>query len=278
MQRRVALCRGSKAACRTPLLLFHFNLFWQSLHVAVPAPLFFSKCFHTDDELADVSSIAKTGYFSYLGLFSSCASGTNNSNNETKFEHRWTNTFIRIFDLFVSPLLFLKDKQCRRSLPLLQQMNQTDPRNCLSWKRFSGNSALRFFSQILQFGKAEEAHITLCKSRMYSLVQRNWLSDVTGCTWVTCIQWRQRTNFTAPGCIMCLPVIVLSFHFFFFIWQDQMLRERRVILPSWKLTKRSLPLEKALTCTQANYSSFPCIVFVSLSNFHQNARRKSLCE
>ena len=37
---------------------------------------------------------------------------------------------------------------------------------------------------------------------MYSLVQWNWLSAaaVTGCTWVTCIQWRQRTDFTAPGC------------------------------------------------------------------------------
>ena len=75
------------------------------MHVTVPARLLFSKCFHTDDELADDSSIAKTGYFSDLGLFSSCASGTNNSNNEAKFEHRWTNTFIRIFDLFVSPLL-----------------------------------------------------------------------------------------------------------------------------------------------------------------------------
>ena len=49
-----------------------------------------------------------------------------------------------------------------------------------------------------------------CKSRkfhmhafyfVYSLVQWNWFSDVTGCTWVTCIQWRQRTNFTAPSCI-----------------------------------------------------------------------------
>ena len=36
---------------------------------------------------------------------------------------------------------------------------------------------------------------------VYSLVQWNWFSVVTGCTWVTCIQWRQRTNFTAPGCI-----------------------------------------------------------------------------
>ena len=35
---------------------------------------------------------------------------------------------------------------------------------------------------------------------MYSLEQWNWFSDVTGCTWVTCIQWRQRTSFTAPGC------------------------------------------------------------------------------
>ena len=34
----------------------------------------------------------------------------------------------------------------------------------------------------------------------YSLVQWNWFSDVTWCTWATCIQWRQRTNFTAPDC------------------------------------------------------------------------------
>ena len=87
------------------VLPFHFNLFWQSLHVTVPAPLFFSKCFRTDDELADDSSIAKTGFFIDRRLFCACASGTNNSNNETKFEHRWTNSFIRIFDLFVSPLI-----------------------------------------------------------------------------------------------------------------------------------------------------------------------------
>ena len=86
------------------VLPFHFNLFWQSLNVTVPAPLFFSKCFRTNDELADDSSIAKTGFYIDLRLFCACASGTNNSNNETKFEHRSTNTFIRIFDLFVSPL------------------------------------------------------------------------------------------------------------------------------------------------------------------------------
>ena len=87
------------------VLPFHFNLFWQSLNVTVPAPLFFSKCFRTNDELADDSSIAKTGFYIDLRLFCACASGTNDSNNETKFEHRWTNTFIRIFDLFVSPLI-----------------------------------------------------------------------------------------------------------------------------------------------------------------------------
>ena len=32
-------------------------------------------------------------------------------------------------------------------------------------------------------------------------MQWNWLSDITGHTWLTCIQWCQRTNFTAPGCI-----------------------------------------------------------------------------
>ena len=36
----------------------------------------------------------------------------------------------------------------------------------------------------------------------YSLVQWNWFSAVTGCTWVTCIQWCQRTNSTSPGCII----------------------------------------------------------------------------
>ena len=33
----------------------------------------------------------------------------------------------------------------------------------------------------------------------YSLVQWIWFSVVTGCTWVTCMQRRQRTNFIAPG-------------------------------------------------------------------------------
>ena len=34
----------------------------------------------------------------------------------------------------------------------------------------------------------------------YSLVQWNWFSDITGCMTFRCIQWRQRTNFTAPSC------------------------------------------------------------------------------
>ena len=37
----------------------------------------------------------------------------------------------------------------------------------------------------------------LCK---HSLVQWNRFFGVTGCAWDTCIQWRVRTNFTAPGC------------------------------------------------------------------------------
>ena len=35
---------------------------------------------------------------------------------------------------------------------------------------------------------------------LYSLVQWNCFSTVIGCTWVTCFHWRQRSNFTAPGC------------------------------------------------------------------------------
>ena len=34
---------------------------------------------------------------------------------------------------------------------------------------------------------------------LYSPVQWNWFSGVTGCTWISCIPWRQRTNFTTPG-------------------------------------------------------------------------------
>ena len=37
----------------------------------------------------------------------------------------------------------------------------------------------------------------------YILVQWTWFSGVTGCTWISCIRWRQRTNFTAPGCTCC---------------------------------------------------------------------------
>ena len=36
---------------------------------------------------------------------------------------------------------------------------------------------------------------------VYSLVQWNWFSDVAWSMKIRCIQWRQRTNFTAPGCI-----------------------------------------------------------------------------
>ena len=35
---------------------------------------------------------------------------------------------------------------------------------------------------------------TCWKEKVYSLVQWNWFSDVTGCTWISYIQWRQRTN------------------------------------------------------------------------------------
>ena len=36
-------------------------------------------------------------------------------------------------------------------------------------------------------------------SAIYSRVKWNWFCVVTESTWVTCIHWRQRTNFTAPG-------------------------------------------------------------------------------
>ena len=39
-------------------------------------------------------------------------------------------------------------------------------------------------------------------SSVYSLVQWNWFSEVTGCPWSTFLKWHQKTNFTAPGCMM----------------------------------------------------------------------------
>ena len=43
-------------------------------------------------------------------------------------------------------------------------------------------------------------HALLCFWSQYSLVQWNWFSDVNECMKFRCIQWRQRTNFAAPGC------------------------------------------------------------------------------
>ena len=48
------------------------------------------------------------------------------------------------------------------------------------------------------------AEVFLCQ---YSLVLNNWFSDIIACTVVACIQWRQRTNMTAPGCTRRISVI-----------------------------------------------------------------------
>ena len=49
----------------------------------------------------------------------------------------------------------------------------------------------------------ETLKINVC-ARMYSLMQCNWFSDITDreSTPVACLQWRQRTNSTAPGCTL----------------------------------------------------------------------------
>ena len=44
-------------------------------------------------------------------------------------------------------------------------------------------------------------------------MQWNWFSDVTAAAAVTCIQWRQRTNFTAPDCTCRCPIINLQYAF-----------------------------------------------------------------
>ena len=60
-----------------------------------------------------------------------------------------------------------------------------------------------------QSKKGETSKALSCKYRM---VQWDWFSEVTGCTWVTCIQWRQRTNFTAIGCSLLVRVTVLHWY------------------------------------------------------------------
>ena len=47
---------------------------------------------------------------------------------------------------------------------------------------------------------------------LYSLVQWNWFSHVTGCTWISYIQWRQIANFTAPGCINHQTLPAMQWH------------------------------------------------------------------
>ena len=92
---------------------------------------------------------------------------------------------------------------------------------------------------------------SFCKARVTSLfkcslVQWNWFSDVTGCTWLTCIclHWRQSTNFTAPGCIQnadftgnvqtetssLLATFLLRVHQFFLFWERKEVIRRR----EWK--------------------------------------------
>ena len=52
--------------------------------------------------------------------------------------------------------------------------------------------------------ESNDAMVSLQRWWFHCLVQWNWFSDVTGhgCTWVTCIQWYHRNNFTAPGCMV----------------------------------------------------------------------------
>ena len=65
-----------------------------------------------------------------------------------------------------------------------------------AWARVLALCSLLPHGCFLIFGQGSTNHELLA----YSLVQWNWFSDVTGCTWISCIQWRQRTHFTAPGC------------------------------------------------------------------------------
>ena len=100
-----ALRTVAQAACRTPVQLHRLLVKFASnstrplaLFEVLPHKRPTSKgLVHRDHRLF----FPRSGYFVR-------ACGTHNSNNETKFEHRWTNNFIRIIDLFVSPLKILR--------------------------------------------------------------------------------------------------------------------------------------------------------------------------
>ena len=87
-----------------------------------------------------------------------------------------------------------------------------------------------YFRRQFAFGNSALAY-NICKDkkRLYSLQERVWLlvyslvqwncfSDVTGCIKFRCIQWHQRTNFTAPGCTRMVAVKLWAGRFFGTSW------------------------------------------------------------
>ena len=93
------------------------------------------------------------------------------------------------------------------------------------WLSFSSSDLKRFYNRVndLQFlTRILKQNIFNDQSetkKMYCLVQWNWFSDVTGCTWVTCIKWRQRTDFTAPCCIKMYIVYQQQLTPYLLLWE-----------------------------------------------------------
>ena len=77
----------------------------------------------------------------------------------------------------------------------------------LCFKSYGQPCSIRVHQLIYHDAAGWEWHPWLCLVRCilgqtaYRMGQWNWLSDVTGCTWATCIHWRQRVSFMAPGCM-----------------------------------------------------------------------------
>ena len=94
--------------------------------------------------------------------------------------------FFRANGKLVVSIAFSEDKRCTRSLPLLQLLNQADTCSCLSRKHFL--ATMPFFSQRVQwYVQLGAVKLVLCGHWMHLSYMH---------------QWRQRTNFIAPGCIL----------------------------------------------------------------------------
>ena len=118
-----------------------------------------------------------------------------------------------------------------RETPKLHKDAQTCSKDNILWVSKNSQPTMQIVSHLflsLSRAKLIGGHSVALQSReggcsqwrTYSLVQWNWFSDITGCTWISWVRWCQRTNFTAPGCMQKCTHI-----------------RNQVLLADWRTTK-----------------------------------------